>query len=358
MFLHGDELTKKIRSILKEPNLMCAVAYWGTGSQGWLEPEDPYAAIKKRIICDALSGGSNPNVIRDLRDRSDVEIRHCEALHAKVYIGSGECVVASSNASTNGVGAEGGQASGLIEAGYLASPSPEIKDWFEALWSKKAQPITEEDLKRATKAWEKRRRLRPKTSFADFDVDATNLPLIYWYSDEDLYQVRDLASLKEANGADHSALTSSAQSGGQAINFIASDTHRDTSVLQLNPWLLMFPITKSNRISRTLRSVQWFMPGRLIKGALSLEGTTEPRDAFLPADDSGTEPFDLREKHVWPAILKTLNNNEFKDIIGLDYESPDYNGTEYLSPKRIERHRDFWKACKAEYLEMAQTTKI
>jgi hypothetical protein len=358
MFLHGDELTKKIRSILKEPNLMCAVAYWGAESQGWLEPEDPHAAVKKRIICDALSGGSNPNIIRDLRGRSDVEIRHCEALHAKVYIGSGECVVGSSNASTNGVGAEGGQTSGLIEAGYLASPTPEIKDWFEALWSKKAQPITEEDLKRATKAWEKRRRLRPKASFADFDFNATNLPLIYWYWDEDLYDVRDPASLKEANEADYLALTSSDQSRGQAINFIASDTRRDTSALELNPWLLMFPITEGNKISKALKYVQWFVPGRLIKGGLSLKGKTEARDAFLPADDPGTEPFNLREKHVWPAILKTLSNNEFKDIIGLDYETPAYNGIEYLSPKRIERHRDFWKACKAEYLEMAGAIKI
>lgn len=358
MFLQGDELTKKIRSILKEPNLMCAVAYWGAESQGWLEPTAPHAAVKKRIICDALSGGSNPSVISDLRARSDVEIRHCEALHAKVYIGSGECVVASSNASTNGVGAEGGQASGLIEAGYLASPSPEIKDWFEMLWSNKARPITEEDLERAAKAWEQRRRLRPKASFSEFDPDATDRPLIYWYWTDAEFVVGKKAVLANTRKADLNVPRGTQEADGYFSDYIVSETSGDTSVLELQPLLLMIPITNRNRVSDSPRSASWFRPGRLLKSYGSYKDENEARDAFLSADDPGNEPFDLRENHVWPAILKTLRNKEFEDVLGLDYESPDYNGTEYLSPKRIERHRDFWKACKAEYLEMAGTTKI
>lgn len=355
MFLQGEKLKKEIRAILKEPNLMCAVAYWGAGSQGWLEPD---TTALKMIVCDALSGGTNPKVLRAIMKRPDVEVRHCDALHAKVYIGTNSCVVTSSNASTNGVGVEGDQAKGLIEAGYLTEASLEIKSWFKEIWFDNARPITEEDLERAAKAWEQRRRLRPKASFSKFDPDAADRPLIYWYWTDAEFVVGKKAVLANTGKADLNVPRGTQEADGYFSDYIVSETSGDTSVLELQPLLLMIPITNRNRVSDSPRSASWFRPGRLLKSYGSYKDENEARDAFLSADDPGNEPFDLREKHVWPAILKTLRNKEFEDFLGLDYESPDYNGTEYLSPKRIERHRDFWKACKAEYLEMAGTTKI
>ncbi|MCP2085929.1 UNVERIFIED_ORG: hypothetical protein J2Y81_001946 [Paraburkholderia sediminicola] len=100
-------------------------------------------------------------------------------LHAKVVISSAGAVVSSANMSTNGLGAEGADASGTIEAGYFVSAKysdyEKISAWFEDIWHQ-AIEITEVDLVRAQEKWEFRNREMPLTPLAP-ELDTSPLDI-------------------------------------------------------------------------------------------------------------------------------------------------------------------------------------
>ena len=88
-------------------------------------------------------------MIRSLLSRDNCVVLKLQGLHAKVVIGTSGAVVSSANMSTNGLGAEGADASGSIEAGYFVSARhvdhEKIVAWFEEVWAV-ANEITEFDL--------------------------------------------------------------------------------------------------------------------------------------------------------------------------------------------------------------------
>jgi hypothetical protein len=100
-------------------------------------------------------GGTNPQVIRRLLDL--VRVRHCDALHAKIYLGSNRAIVTSANASANGLGIDGASSTTWIEAGYLTPDVTPIRIWFDALWES-SNPITDADLTAAEATWLARQR--------------------------------------------------------------------------------------------------------------------------------------------------------------------------------------------------------
>jgi hypothetical protein len=141
----------KLRTQSKQAQI--AVAFWGKGSHDQLGtlPADT------RIICNLISGGTNPEEIEKLSKKYDV--RQLDTLHAKVYLFDKAAVVGSSNASANGLSYQAEECRGWIEANVLVHEEPLLKNltaWFERLWAN-AREITPEDIKTAHDTWSRRR---------------------------------------------------------------------------------------------------------------------------------------------------------------------------------------------------------
>lgn len=146
-----------------------AVAYWGAGATKALGIEGDHERV--RVICDLESGATNPYEVEKLREQQ-VDVRQKDRLHSKVYLFDGElAVIGSANASANGLGLEGDEVEGQIEA-CLATDHPSTVEatgvWFEKLWATSVE-ITEKDLKEAKELWARRRMVRPARS-GNFDL--------------------------------------------------------------------------------------------------------------------------------------------------------------------------------------------
>jgi len=157
MFLEsGRAIATQIQTLIdQEVNqpLRFAVAYWGAGADFKLRGAS-------RIICDLSSGLCNPIVIRSMLERDNVVVLQLDSLHAKIVVGSDGAVVSSANMSSNGLGAEGSDASGTIEAGCFVQAGTadhqRISAWFEEQWEL-ARNISTDDLARAAWRWEHRK---------------------------------------------------------------------------------------------------------------------------------------------------------------------------------------------------------
>jgi len=87
------------------------------------------------------TGGTNPHALEE----GAADLRQCDTLHAKVYIGRTQSVVCSANASINGLALEGTEQSGWIEAGTIVPTTPIISQWFEDLWGHITREIGADD---------------------------------------------------------------------------------------------------------------------------------------------------------------------------------------------------------------------
>lgn len=159
-FKTGNDLTKAIHQIVSNGHADLAVAFWGDRATDLLGI--PCDASNIRIVCDAWSGCCNPNILAELLDRNCtlVDVPH---LHAKVYIGDGSAIVASANASTNGLGEEGIEYPKNYEAGYIVTNPVDVTDareWFEAIF-RIGTPINEDDIPQIRKIWREKRKNRP-----------------------------------------------------------------------------------------------------------------------------------------------------------------------------------------------------
>lgn len=148
-----------------------AIAFWGRGAEDVLASS---TGGKRRILCNLVSGGTNPKVIRALGKHTGIDIRQDDTLHAKVLLGADYGIVGSANFSANGLGFESDERGHWIEAGYLVRDPEHLQDarqWFEKLW-KKAKPITEATLAKAEEQWRRNRSRRPKPKGNLFDIHA------------------------------------------------------------------------------------------------------------------------------------------------------------------------------------------
>jgi hypothetical protein len=131
------------------------VAFWGEGAADELGIRDD-AVVEVKIVCNLLSGGTNPHEIRTLLSRG-AKVRQLNDLHAKLGVIDDIAFLGSSNMSTNGLGAEGANA-GWREANVIyKSDRQEIAAMFEDFWDKSAE-INEADLDAAAVAWAARSR--------------------------------------------------------------------------------------------------------------------------------------------------------------------------------------------------------
>nr|WP_304665583.1 phospholipase D family protein [Pseudomonas tremae] len=174
------------RLIAEEESLDVAVAFWGSGALKLIHP-----ATKKpiRIICNLKTGATNPSVIESFlalsrEVGSQVHIRQCDILHAKVVIGKAQAVIGSANISANALGLEDEDSAHWLEAGVHIRERTELdkmQAWFESLWSSAhVRGIEDSDIQSAQIAWE-RNRQPPTTvtvrtpeffSFRDFSVSS------------------------------------------------------------------------------------------------------------------------------------------------------------------------------------------
>lgn len=153
-FLNGAELLQRMHAELQDAKRAdLAVAFWGAGAADALGMQ---GKAKVRIVCNLMSGGTNPKEIRKLQKRG-AEVRQLNDLHAKIGLIGDMSFVGSSNMSSNGLGAEGRAAHWREANAVYAKARPEIAKMFKGYW-KASDPITEDDLTAAAAAWANRQR--------------------------------------------------------------------------------------------------------------------------------------------------------------------------------------------------------
>ncbi|ESZ20979.1 phospholipase D family protein [Mesorhizobium sp. L48C026A00] len=230
-FLLGVDLTRVIRSILAESGSKSAVAFWGRGSEDWVTGPD------SKVVANLGMGGTNPYALRKVR----AEIKQCDTLHAKVYIGRKHAVVASANASINGLALEGSEQEGWIEAGVLIERTAEIRTWFDMLWDEHSKPITEPQWKEAERRWNLRvGSFKPSvTSFAEFDTEAPSLPIVTFIRGDEDWIVNERA-VESATGAVGPVAHRRVEEGVWVL-------HKDDRPVLRNRWVLEWQMLASGR---------------------------------------------------------------------------------------------------------------
>lgn len=163
MFLTSENYVEQVSKVVEESkSLSVAVAFWGKSSDSIFKSTK---GLPIRIICNLMSGGTNPDPIRILRDTPGVEIRQMNDLHAKVIVGEKHAIVGSANFSTNGLNFENDENAGWQEAGLITSEVSQVNAaqvWFEKIWND-SRPIENYDLELAQLNWDLRRTNRHPT---------------------------------------------------------------------------------------------------------------------------------------------------------------------------------------------------
>ncbi len=133
--LHGQALSDRIRLICAEGNVDCAVAFLSDAVRDSLFPKWENQTV--RIVCDISMSCNSRSTLKAYGAPKNDNLRVRDGLHAKIYISTAGAIVASANASLNGVGLPGRPA-GNMEAGVFFAPNTagfcEAGRLFEELW--------------------------------------------------------------------------------------------------------------------------------------------------------------------------------------------------------------------------------
>lgn len=327
MFLHGPDLTREIKAILAEPDARCAVAFWGRGAEDWV------TGANCKIIANLRMGGTNPHALQKI----NAELKQHDTLHAKVYIGSRKAVVASANASANGLGFEGVEQSGWIEAGYLLNDIQAVSTWFDDQW-KVAGEVSRADWDAAKEAWAARRK-PTLPSFANFDVGAPNLPFVTWVAPNESWTVNEDAV--EAAAGIKGSVAERRVDDGLVIQ------HADDAELLKNKWVLVWRQTAAGAANK--REKPWFsrMSDVLVRNGFTWDGERKPDDVLLAAENTPPLPFDPAESRFADALRVVLEQPRFADL-----KKGDEKGQAWYVP-RAHLIAPFWRALREQYLSNA-----
>lgn len=164
-FLSDEDLGPAIREVVGGSDLRCAVAFWGKGAARTLF-EEGIVPRDARIVCDISMGGTNPLELEAMGAPDNENLAQLHGLHAKVYISDKGLIVASANASNNGIGFL--DVAGLIEAGTFHEVNSglyqQASGWFDDIWDR-ASTIDQSTLDLAGEAWRRRKvQARDRTS--------------------------------------------------------------------------------------------------------------------------------------------------------------------------------------------------
>jgi hypothetical protein len=151
-FVNGPELNQRLKAALGlGVGADFAVAFWGAGAAEALGIEDGKGM---RIVCNLVSGGTNPNEIRNLR-MLGADVRQLNNLHAKIGVIGDMSFVGSSNMSTNGLGTEGNDVGWREVNVVYGNVRHEIVQMFNTFWQATTE-INEADLQAVAAAWARR----------------------------------------------------------------------------------------------------------------------------------------------------------------------------------------------------------
>ncbi len=338
-FLTGVELYNSVKMIASGSNPSFAVAFWGSGSNELVSDITKNA----KIICNLAMGGTNPFVIEEIM-KAGVTVRQNDILHAKVYMNETSVVVSSSNASANGLGLEGNEQKTWEEAGVF-SDNPEIiaqtKHWFSRIWES-SKEISDEDLKLAKIKWKARQSRKPSLrSFADFNFDPSNFPLITWGVGED-YNTNPKHKVGKTKAA-IDALEKEIEEG------VDIEGPEDREALSEGRWVIYFDTTKNDNISRT--GFSWVCCGKILEDAFKYKGAKEFTTAVRADFSAKTEPFAIT-KEFKDAFIKVISDDKFEQL-----RTDDYDGA-WFTAERLELTKIFWKTLHREYMDnLLQTGK-
>jgi hypothetical protein len=155
-FLTSELLSAKIREVLSGENRRCAVAFWGTGSSELLKSCSKVDSMDAKIVCDVSMGGTFWKELQILGAPKNEKLRFHDGLHAKVYISDFGAIVASANASSNGIGFSGTGVPKHLEAGTFFARSDKewdkISQWFDKTYES-SKLIDEQALEIARTRW-------------------------------------------------------------------------------------------------------------------------------------------------------------------------------------------------------------
>ena len=331
-FLTGKELFKAIQNIASGTKSRFAVAFWGQGSKQQIF-DDGDKDIQ--IICNLKMGGTNPFVIEEILGRN-VPVRQHDILHAKVYLNETTAVVASANASANGLGFEGAEQASWEEAGVLID-DPEamadIKRWFTRMWGE-GREIEEGDLERAKAIWKARQGAKPSLgSFADFNVNALRAPLIDWIGNSEWEINPQYAKGKSKAAVDYLK--------DQIDDGIEIEGPEDYKVLTPGTWVLCFRRTSKGQPYRR-SGYSWVCLGRTLDDAFKYTGERQLRSVALAADYPGTEPFPIT-KRFQDLFVRVILRAEFEQL-----RTDKYDGA-WFTADRLELMRSFWATLHSEF---------
>jgi hypothetical protein len=321
-FLVGDELGDEIRKILAEHGVRCAVAFWGAGAETLVTGTDA------RIICNLRMGGTNPFAMRMVK----ADIRKRDDLHAKVYLGKNKAIVASANASANGLGLEGVEQAGWVEAGTLTDDVAPIAEWFEALWNG-SQQVVKADWAAAERAW--RARTKPTlTSFDSFDPEADDLPLVNWITWGDWEVCPEAIAV---DGVVDEGLLAQVERGLEL-------EHPDDKGVLAGRWVLTWTRGRQGPPPPSRRP-WWVRLGHAtVREAFRVTGEERKRDVVIAVETMPPVPFDPTERRFVTALRDVLLRPEYADLLVTEYDPPWFKTREPLM-------RSLWRDVKIAYRE-------
>lgn len=324
-FLSGTELTNAIKEILAEPNSRSAVAFWGRGSENWVTGKGA------RVIANLRMGGTNPYALQMV----DADKRQNDVLHAKVFIGSTRAVVASANASANGLALEGLEQRGWVEAGVRLDQIEEVCEWFEDLWAS-AQAISERDWARARDLWSLRTLSRPPlASFASFDPSSDRVPLVVWVNDAAEWTT-DTEAVFDQTGI------GSEQAEARVGEGLTIEDASDVRVAAKR-WVMFWTKRADGRPAKRPRPWLTLMSDVVVRGGFAWVGSDESHDVLLAAETPPDPPFDTADPSFLAAFDAVISRRAFALLL-----EDDVPGVGWYAP-REPLIRKFWTAVKEEY---------
>lgn len=157
-FLAGNDLSRKVKEVVKGDSVRCAVAFWGRGADAELFCANNNAPNDMKIVCDVSMGGTNPDTLRALGAPQNKKIKSHDGLHSKVYISSAGAIIGSANASNNGIGFLDNGALHLEAGVFVEKNSVEwtaASKWFNKLFAS-SQLISTDSLELCERRWKSR----------------------------------------------------------------------------------------------------------------------------------------------------------------------------------------------------------
>tara|TARA_R110002110_G_scaffold165257_1_gene365585 strand:+ start:351 stop:1364 length:1014 start_codon:yes stop_codon:yes gene_type:complete len=305
MFFSNGDLSRKIKNLVAEGGSRCAVAFVGKEA---LEIIPKYPSRNTQVICNLLSGATNPYAIVELMKRRNCEVRRVDDLHAKVYLGDTRAIITSANLSANGLGYETVNGiSGWQEAGYEVTDEnklKEIREWYKALWRDSLE-ISDGDIEEAKERWFKHQGSRPSNkSFEEYVSSGGGGIMLAWATTERRWEHTESGRLAAKN------LGKREEEVRAFIDDAIEITEKDKGLFKTGTWVLWFSIDEGDELQVRGETLEWFQCGEYIHDAYKFSDEDYERPVVTRLSSNGAQPFILDKNFKKKFVIKM--NNKIK----------------------------------------------